>query len=253
MDINSLLEEEKEEYNSIETIWSNFKEDIQHKNRFFSGKEITDILDKLKFFDEKKNEGDSIMQTTHPVDGKLGLLFYRARIGNYINKDDKEVLEPPCERATAGRCNPQGVSYLYVASNEDTAIAETKPNKGEQVTVAKIRIFPKKIFSFNILEKADKLCLGSLIKTNDVRFLIGIINNDLSKVITINYIIEYLPFQFLAEYIKNRKIDVFSFSSSIAIGTNYVIFDSSNTKVESKTLYRIGNVNYEYTREECDI
>lgn len=235
----------EEQYKEIQSMWDKFKNDIIHNNRFFSGKDIVNILDRIKRSDEQRNNDESLAVAMRPMCGYTNL--FRARIGNYINEKDNEMLNPPDNKTSAGRCNPKGISYLYLASDEDTAIQEVRPNLGDEVTVAEIRIAPAKILGFDTMIKANDILNGRQLKTWEVEALVNIINSDLSKVVTVGNENEYAPYQFLAEYIKNRGFDCFTFSSSIAKGTNYVLFDSSEVEIVSKKLYKIKQLicNYE--------
>ena len=93
-------------------------------------------------------------------DLKTEKIFYRARLlskENYAhmhlsdwNKDsndsgihglsDKEMGAPPPEKAVAGRANPKGVSYLYLATNPEIACAEIHPTLFDLISVAKFKL-----------------------------------------------------------------------------------------------------------------
>lgn len=232
--MNNNNTEEVNSYNKMKKLWEEFKEDIKHGNRFFSGTEIVNKLNKIKRRDEKMEVDDSRACTLHPCAGEIEL--YRARIGDFTDEkkyNDKELLNPPVELSKPGRCNPRGVSYLYLTSDICTAIHEVKPSKGDEVTVAKIEVSPKEVLNFEILSKYGNF------KNYDVKNLVKIIDKDFSSAITSNEEIEYLPFQFLAEYVKKRGFDCFAFSSSIAEGVNYIIFNSESASVKERKLYRI--------------
>lgn len=47
---------------------------------------------------------------------------------------------PPNDRATAGRINPVGISYLYASEEAHTAIVEVRPAIGQYVSVAEIEL-----------------------------------------------------------------------------------------------------------------
>lgn len=53
---------------------------------------------------------------------------------------DKAIGAPPVGVATAGRVNRPGVSYLYLASNSETAAAEIRPHPGELVSVGMFEV-----------------------------------------------------------------------------------------------------------------
>lgn len=53
---------------------------------------------------------------------------------------DKAISAPPVGVSTAGRVNRPGVSYLYLASNSETAAAEIRPHPGELVSVGMFEV-----------------------------------------------------------------------------------------------------------------
>ena len=69
---------------------------------------------------------------------KKGHQFYRAQVAHHdeviTEIDDTmpapalpERIMPLADRATEGRVNPKGIPCLYMATNEETAIAEVRP------------------------------------------------------------------------------------------------------------------------------
>lgn len=232
-----------DEINYVKQLWDKFKEDIKHNNRYFVGDNVVELLDKCKTAFEPRKTNDIFMSGTT---GEK-MLFHRARIGDYCNKEDTEMLAPPTESVQSGRGNPFGISYLYVASDVNTAIAEVKPNKGDEVTVAKIIVPNKCIFSFVQDDYKDT------IHDNKVKSLLKIINEDFSSVITVKKEIEYLPFQFISEYIKKRGYDGLSFSSSVGKGCNHIIFNHDNCYIEKKELYYVSDIKYKIEKNNCNI
>lgn len=226
----------KEQYESIKQLWDEFKEDIKYGNRFFAGEEIIKILDKIKLI---RNLGFSI-----PGDS----IYYRARIGDFIGENDIEMLAPPRGKANSGRCNPNGMSYLYLADNIETAISEVKPNKGDIVTIAAIKYKYTKVFAFDALDDLPIPLKRESIKDPEFEALINIISNDLSTVITVDKVIDYLPFQFLTEYLKKKRLDGFSYRSTLSeSGFNYVFFNASEAKVVFKNSYKIDDIKYYFS------
>lgn len=101
-------------------IWDDFSSNIKYINRYFVGNEILKTLENIT-----KYSGISI----------LNHVVYRARIGNFIDKDEKEIKAPPIGKSSDGRGNPRGISYFYTSTNIHTAIAEVRPDKGAMITV----------------------------------------------------------------------------------------------------------------------
>lgn len=149
------------------------------------------------------------------------------------------MLVPPKSVASAERCNPEGISSFYMASNEETAIKEIRIWYNDDITLAEIEINNNfYIWNFNFYEYEN---LGVLLRRNlnlETRYLIEILNEELSleedKLISKTVLcnsdnkrkLAYIPFQFISEYVKSRGIDGFFYRSSLnQNGQNYVIFN----------------------------
>jgi hypothetical protein len=107
--------------------WENFVEQVKHRSRFFFG--TPKLLEQIG---EMAQELDLIK--TLPAHTNL----YRVRRvkagGSYTTFED--MGPPPPEAASAGRMNPAGISYFYLAFEDETAIAEVIPSAPAQVAVA---------------------------------------------------------------------------------------------------------------------
>ena len=225
-----MVDKESKSYNKARLIWDEFKKDIKEDNRFFSGNEIVDTLNSEKALD---------ISTFHTSGEKF--VLYRARLGNYVHHNDEHMKRPPSGMYSMGRCNPMGIPYLYLADSENTAIKETRARIGDLVTIAKIEIGG--IYSFFDLSSQEVRSSSideSFIEDKKVANLVYIINQDFRRKIDEHEKLEYLPLQFISEYIKNRAFDGFMYASSLdKLGTNYVIFNPDRYSIVSKSLYRI--------------
>lgn len=224
------VEKKSKSYKKAKRIWEEFKKDIKEENRFFSGRDIVEILDSEKALDI----------SSFRTSGKK-IVLYRARIGNYVNLDDSEMKTPPVGMYSMGRCNPLGIPYLYLSDREETAIKETRARIGDLVTIAKIEIGGVySFFDLSTQEIKSSSISESFIEDKKVANLIYIINQDFSKRIDEHQRLEYVPLQFIAEYIKNRGFDGFMYKSSLDnIGTNYVIFNPNRYSIAHKSLYKV--------------
>lgn len=194
-------------YTNTKEIWENFKKNIIYQNRFFSGKEISAILAKLNFM-------PVFPRNTH-------LTYYRARIGDYLKSDDAEMMAPPARSAVAGRCNPNGIPYLYLASSKATAIQEIKPQIGDIVTVATFNVDMSNVFSFNVYLMEH---YGIVAKDEQAKCLLLLILEELSSAVTVENQLNYIPLQYVCEYIKNLGYDAFIYTSAYRTGANLVMF-----------------------------
>ena len=105
---------------------------------------------------------------------KLGTEYWRARIwglNQLKNYSPQELGAPPSNLASSGRINPQGISFLYGALEENTAISEVRPWVGANISLGKFKVLrdlklvdltnePRK--SFNSGEYSDDEMLKGL-------------------------------------------------------------------------------------------
>ncbi len=231
------------------TQWDELGKELKDSNRFFPVTfeklkkdglgglisdlqiKLADLGDEIKFYRSRKNDGLAIQ----PIDKMKG---------------------PPSGRATAGRVNPFGISCLYVASTLKTAIAELRPHKSEQLTVAelvtskerKIVLIdlrnPRKVFSpFKNAEMLERRFadLGLLVR----------LSQDLSKPIFQHEAeIEYLPTQFLCEYIKSIGFDGVIYNSALGDGHNYVFFDQTILETANVNVFEVDAIDVSYSTVE---
>ncbi|MGL4453280.1 MAG: RES family NAD+ phosphorylase [Sarcina sp.] len=225
-----IIEKKSKSYRKAKRIWEEFKKDIKEENRFFSGKDIVEMLNQEEALD---------ISTFHTTGNKF--ILYRARMGNYVNLDDSEMKRPPVGLHCMGRCNPMGIPYLYLADREETAIKEVRARVGDLVTIAKIEVGGVySFFDLSSQEIKSSSIKESFIIDKTVANLVYIINRDFTKRIDEHEKLEYLPLQFISEYIKNRGFDGFMYQSSQdLIGTNYVIFNPNRYSIIEKSLYII--------------
>lgn len=141
----------------------------------------------------------------------------------------EEMSAPSKENAKDGRTNPAGISYLYLAENLETAIAEIKPYIGDTITTAsfslnrKVKIvdirqgapsLPEAVFSKN-KDSFDHLWFG--IK---MYFAMPVKPQDPKR---------YIPTQYVAELFKNNGYDGIKFDSvQRRDNFNLVLFNPSD-------------------------
>ncbi|HEY6872834.1 MAG TPA: RES domain-containing protein [Geobacteraceae bacterium] len=223
--------------------WTSFRDEIMWKNRFFFRHELD--LDRLKALFDSYLETDA---------SEFANKVYRARIqpDNSAIPLDK-MGRPPAAYAKNGRANPVGIPYLYAASTVETAIAETRPHPGDLLSVAQFRVtaplrllnlmHPRKTISpFEVDERE----LSTL--RLDLAFLCHL-ESELSKPILPRVAdLEYLPTQYLCEFIKNCGYDGVVFKSSISNGSNVALFDDSKVIAEALTQHEVTKLRYEHVQ-----
>jgi hypothetical protein len=182
-----------------------------------------------------------------------GALLYRARkhragqISPYL---PHELGAPPPELCRGGRCNPEGISCLYLADSSPTAIAETRPWKDALVSVGKFELTRD-------LKLADLRSIGhraELFTSDDPSTSLDTI----SKVLYILFMkesfsrpsheeskVEYVPTQFVASLLESRGFDGIIYSSLLnASGVNVAVFDTTSAELKSVEIHEVWSVHY---------
>ena len=217
--------------------WKDFKTELKHDNRYFP-KKAPDY--------EHLNE-----LLTHIIlpFSEIPQYLYRSRVNIDIQIIDiNKRGKPPEKIATAGRANPIGIPYLYTASNIKTAIAEIRPHKGDNITVAKYEVMeslilvdlrnPRQSISPFALEEDG---LNQIFLDLDYLCHLG---DELSKpILPREAHLEYLSSQYLCELIKHCGYDGVIYKSSVGDGDNYAIFSDNKVKAITTEVHKIDNIN----------
>ena len=110
--------------------WEHFVHEVKHHSRFFFTSQQKDDNERhhrddgpLELLNEigKMAESLTLIRT---VPAKTPLFRVRKAKPGVAYKTFEDVGPPPPEVATAGRMNPAGISYFYLALEEKTALAE---------------------------------------------------------------------------------------------------------------------------------
>lgn len=129
---------------------------------------------------------------------------------------------PPPAKATPGRLNRDGVSFLYLATDEATAAAEVRPHPGHRVSIGAFHSSRDiRLADFGAIDIAD-------FASSDARldiFHLGLtIGREISLPITPEDRHKYTVTQLLADIIRRQGYDGIRFPSSVASGSNVCIF-----------------------------
>lgn len=219
--------------------WEQFCEEIKLRNRYFPTKTVNlDLLGELLSFQE-----EIVTVNSH---------LYRTRICDSLEKIQPiEMGKPPADKSKDGRANPVGIPYLYVASDAKTAIAEKRPFVKDRVTVGDFLVrAPLKAIDLRSPGVDDPFQYGD--KLEFIVMHLGFLRKlgfELSKTISPKEgETEYVPLQYLCEFIKTMGYDGVVYRSSVAEGYNLAIFSDSKLECIESELYEIKNIQYEYEK-----
>lgn len=215
--------------------WDELRDEMMHRNRWFLEEEID--------FDRLRELLDLLIADPATLSDE----WHRAR----IMADDalyavEEMGAPPHHLAGHGRANPAGIPYLYLGSTPTTAVAEVRPHTGESACVA--------LFSLPTIRAVDlrdpRASVspftqddGDISQLRADLPLLRRLGDELTRpVLPRGAAFEYIPSQYLCEFIKSCGFDGVIYRSSVGDGINLALFDPTLATGVSVTRYAVERV-----------
>jgi hypothetical protein len=221
------------------------------------------------FGDESTNEFlDTVIATS--VGRKVSVckdeIYWRTQLGYnrkyyVLSPHPEERMKPLFDKAKEGRANPKGISYLYLATNMQTAIQEVRPWLGSHVSVAQFQIVKdlKVVDCSEHTYGLDGTGFDSLypdilgdqknkeLSSSDIEKCVwSWIDKAFSwPVDPSDDTADYVPTQILAELFKTSGYDGIIYNSLLTKDKddkNIVLFDIDSAKVLDPKLYQVTKI-----------
>lgn len=200
--------------------WADLREELKHVNRFFPKTEFD--LERLQ----------KLLTLLSISSQEFRSVWFRSRIERDLKPFSKtEMGAPPPKLAASGRANPVGIPYLYLSSDEATAVAEVRPHPGDRICVARFNVpsaanfvdlrSPRATVSPFLLDEEQEI--GML--RRDIGFLEGLAKELRTPVLPNDAAVDYIPSQYLCELIKDSGFDGVVYGSSVGDGINLAMFN----------------------------
>lgn len=279
-----------ESIREIDEVWRYFKYCLQTQNRFFFEHPLLPLIKGLfhnstftlpqarkiyraRIDYDQKYENQCWLARKYAISAKSVLTsrfsdYYQDTIAEIKNDDEYQKFlmrnargfegfdeqdsgAPPFEKATAGRCNPEHVAFLYAASDEHTATAEVRPYIRDAVSIATLTMNRDlTLVDFYYEWDADGGRVIDNFFFDKMRMEFSLLNKGDKEA--------YLTTQYLTLLAQHLGFDGLRFRSSLVEnGENYVIFDPDNCKAVSSKMYVINKVEYNLlpilTEEEKEV
>lgn len=221
--------------------WDEFCYNIKHVNRFHSQQINFAQLGNLL-----KNMAVDVPKDT--------LKLFRSRIcdeSHYLSGyTPREMGAPGTHLVTAGRTNSEGIQCLYLSADAETTFHEVRARDNDHVSVGE---FHQK----NDLRLVDLSIFDQIGPfSNDFGntwFAINIeiirkIGDEIAKPMRrFDRIIDYVPTQYLCDYIKHLGYDGIKYKSTLFDGgINYSIFNEKNFTCENVKVVKIKSIEYDW-------
>ncbi len=213
--------------------WESFKKEIKEENRFI----INNSADL-----------ESIEEVFPPRNYNRGKIFYRSRISNdEIGYNPSDMGKPPHKIAKSGRANPKGIPYLYVAQTIDTTLYEARATFLDYVTIGEFKLLENiKVITLRTSYQVSPFLDGfSIKKYIKHKTFIDILEHELSSPLRRqDNELDYLPTQYLCEYIKHLGYDGVEYGSSLHEGgINLVIFNDNKLECTQTKVYEVSKID----------
>ncbi|MCL2856729.1 MAG: RES family NAD+ phosphorylase [Oscillospiraceae bacterium] len=215
--------------------WEQFAESIKYENRFHSGMFNADAFSSFL----------SIITKSYSTGAEL----YRARIAHTPNGyTTNEMCAPPKEKRSAGRINPEGIGVLYLSSDGKTVLNEVRASTFDYVSIGAFKLTKdiKVVNLSGISETSPFLYEGELEKYAANRKVFREIAHEIAKPLRrSDSPIEYLPTQYIAEFIKSQGYDGVEYASTLReSGNNIAVFDETLFECVSVQTIEVSEVSY---------
>lgn len=220
--------------------WQDFCCSIKYVNRFHTQMVNFIELNKLLSNMEIKLEEGS-------------LKLYRSRICDeeHYNIGYKigEMGAPPLKYASVGRTNSEGIPCLYLADKPETTFHEVRARDKDHVSVGEF--VQKDVIRILDLSQFDKIGPFSVTNMDMTWFAVNIeiirqIGDEISKPMRrFDSSLDYIPTQYICDYIKYLGYDGIKFKSTLCDGgVNYAMFSDNKFECKSVSVVSIETVNY---------
>ncbi len=229
----------QKEVTSLQLTWDGFVNEIKEVNRFHIKNllDLTTLEKLLKIFIKKIDRGT---------------IFYRGRISDADGYPKSEMLNPPGHLASSGRANPIGISYLYLANELRTTLFETRAAQHDYVTVGDFRLLENfQVIDLKHVSNQDPFDIAeNELLEEYVAYLPFVIKlgNELSKPVRRNDSeLDYLPTQYLTEFIKSMGVEAVVYGSSLdKKGYNLAVFDAKKIECLKTGVYEITDIKFNH-------
>ncbi|MDT0016377.1 RES family NAD+ phosphorylase [Listeria swaminathanii] len=172
--------------------------------------------------------------------------YFRGRIIDKLAYTIDEMGAPPNEKAGNGRANTKGIPCLYLADSKDTSAKEIRAGLHDKITIGMFSLNKKiKIIDLVNIDKVSPFSIGDAKAHYVNKNHLKRIGAELSKTLRNNSSdLEYLPTQYVADFIKSLGYDGIKFKSTLhPTGHNLAIFDVDSFLCKKVNSYKIDSLS----------
>lgn len=258
------------EHDELRYAWSSFEYEIKHRSRYFllAKKSHTSGAPGERYSPRSllRRIGDLVTNLnlikTLPANTRLYRVRRTSESGNVETFED--IGPPPDDRAAAGRMNPPGISYFYLALERETALAEVINKPPCHAAIGEFEVERKLIF----LDLTELPPLPSIFDSDHAEEREGLIFLEhFIDVIAIPVTkdgrehVDYLPSQVVCEFFSqvfqidgDGQLDGIVYPSAVRPGgKNFVIFPPREYGVGWEDRVQLRNIVRLHLRDWEDV
>jgi hypothetical protein len=239
--------------------YRHFEQTVKRKTKYFHDDEVRTFLTTV--LETSRARRESIKKSSVLWRAQRGYIWRKENEGQSEEVDVPDAypparMKPQADLVGDGRVNPRGIPCLYLASTQDTAIAEVRPWVGSYISLGQFIVMrnitvvdcsrDKRIFPLWFVDGEPKEIAAE--KREEVIW--GEIAHAFSRPVTPDEpATEYVPTQVLAEAFRSHGYDGIVYRSLLASGYNIALFDCNAAELLNCGLYEARAVSFK--SEQC--
>lgn len=231
-------------FKTFRSYWS-FSDSVKNENRYIHTTETKRFLSAIK---DSCNKRENIIQTGQTLwRAQLGHEWDDYHQGDEVIKNIRVVpysgtrMKPLKDQASEGRANPQGIPYLYLANNIETAMAEVRPWLGSIISIGKF----KTVKELRLIDCSKDIHIKPMDKMQcyftapSEKKIESIVWSDINQAFSQPLIpsqkhADYIPTQIIADLFKSDGFDGIIYKSALSEdGLNYVLFNIDDAEMRN--------------------
>ena len=246
--------------------WSSFlsfREKAEHRERYFHSTRVQEFLSAVLATARERVEsvpkGKRYWRAQLGSDDEPCPDFDGQIVGYRVVPYSAKRMKPLPEKACEGRVNPKGIPYLYLSTDEKTAISEVRPWVGSYVTVAEFETRkPLRLVDCSLCE------IDPVIQTaGDLDMLFRFespVPEEVTRIVwrwidlafsdpvdRDDSTAGYIPTQIIAELFKTNRFDGIKYKSLFNNGKNLALFDiNSAEQIDDGKVFKVTKIDVDF-------
>jgi RES domain-containing protein len=153
-------------------------------------------------------------------------------------------MKPMRDRACEGRANAKGIPCLYLATHEETAVAEVRPWVGAIVSLAQLKTTRVlRFINCTVDDPRNMIYFQEPSAEERERAVWGDVDRAFARPVEIDDdTANYAPTQVMAEAFREQGFDGVAYRSSLGPGHNIAVFDLDAARIASCSIVNVKTV-----------